>query len=134
MQQRLTEPDDRQAAAVERGRRNRNMLVALLLLCSVALFLVSSLPAVLIPPALSQMLAFASLGAAIVAAVRRERLMVEHFTHWDQAAALLALSLFVGGLTDAAAVGAFLESPLLDPVAGSPAALPAGPAAAPPIR
>lgn len=126
MQQRLTEPDDRQAAALERERRNRNMLVVLLLLCSVALFLVSSLPAALIPPALSQMLALASLGAAIVAAVRRERLLAEHFTHWDQAAALLALSLFVGTLTDAAAVGAFLESAALMPAAE--------PAAAPPIR
>ena len=144
MQNRLTEPDDRHLTATERERRNRNVLVTLLLLCSVALLFVSTLPAVLIPPAMSQLLAFASFGAAVVAAVRRERLLAEHFTHWDQAAALLGLSLFVGTLTDAAAVGSFMEAmalqaPALDSLPALPTAA-EGPGAAgalgvaPPIR
>ena len=64
---------------------------------------------VLVPPALSQLLAYASLAAVIVAALRRERMFAGHLTRWDQAAALLALSLTAGAFTDPASVGAFLE-------------------------
>lgn len=109
MQRRLTEPDDRQMTEEERGLRNRRVVFAFLLLCTIVFFLVSSLPPALIPPALSKLLTFASLGAATVAALRRDRLFAEHFTHWDQAAALLALSLLAGLLTDPAAVGGALE-------------------------
>lgn len=109
MRQRLTEPDERQLSTEERGQRNRKALIGFLLLCTIAFFLVSSLPTALIPPAIAKLLAFASFGAAFVAALHRDRLFAEHFTRWDQAAALMALSLLAGLLTDPAAVGAALE-------------------------
>ena len=74
------------------------------------LLVAAALPPVLVPPALSQLLLYASLGATIVAALRRERVLARHLTHWDQAAALLALSLTAGAFTDLASVGAFLET------------------------
>ena len=109
MRQKLTEPDDRRSPGTG-DPRNRRALVTLLLLCTVMLFLVSGLPPVLVPAALSQMLAYGSLGALIVAAVRREPLFGDHLSHWDQGAALLALGVLAGAFTDGASVGAFLES------------------------
>lgn len=125
MQQRLTEPDDRQLTREERGDRNRRALMSLLLVCAVAMLLVSGLPSALIPPALAKMLAFASFGAASIAAFRRDRLVAGHFTQWDLAAALLALSLLAGLLTDPAAVGGAIEA-----IAPEAAAVP-GPAGSP---
>ena len=96
-------PDDRR-------QRNRGILLTLAMLCTVMLLLVSTLPTVLIPPALSQLLVYASLGAVVVAMFRRERMFPRHLTHWDQAAALTFLSLVVGAFTDLESLGAFLES------------------------
>ena len=108
MDRRVTEPEDRPAGDL-REQRNRGALVTLLLLCTVMLLVASALPPVLVPPALSQLLAYASLAAVIVAALRRESVFAGHLTRWDQAAALLALSLAAGAFTDPASVGAFLE-------------------------
>ena len=109
MWQRQTEPDDR-AAKDSQGQRSRNVLHVFLLLCVAILLLASTLPSVLVPPALSQLLAIGSFAAATVAIFRRERAFVRHLTHWDQAAAFMALSLLAGLFTDTTAVNAFLES------------------------
>lgn len=109
MWQRQTEPNDR-TPKEGKSQRSRNVLIVFLLLCVTILFLASTLPPVLVPPALSQLLAISSFAAATVALFCRERALVRHLTHWDQSAAFMALSLLAGLFTDAAAVNAFLES------------------------
>lgn len=108
MPRRLTEPDDRGPVSDPRSQRNRNALIVFFLVCSGILLLASDAPAVLIAPALSQLFSFASLAAAFVAVVGRERLFADHLTHWDQAAAFLALSLLAGAFADPAAIGEFM--------------------------
>lgn len=108
MRRRLTEPDQQGPIGEAREQRNRNALVAFLLVCSAILFLVSGLPSVLVAPALGQLLALVSFGAAVLALLRREGLLADRVTHWDQAAAFLALSLLASMLTDTAAVTEFL--------------------------
>lgn len=108
MPRRLTEPDDRGPVSDPRDQRNRNALIVFFLVCSGILLLASDAPAVLIAPALSQLFSFASLAAAFVAVVGRERLFADHLTHWDQAAAFLALSLLAGAFADPAAIGEFM--------------------------
>lgn len=108
MPRRLTEPDDRGPVSDPRDQRNRNALIVFFLVCSGILLLASGAPAVLIAPALSQLFSFASLAATFVAVVGRERLFADHLTHWDQAAAFLALSLLAGAFADPAAIGEFM--------------------------
>ena len=109
MWRRQTEPDSRTPDEVQEGR-NRRVAVAFLLLCGFVLLLVSGLPAVLVPPALSQLLGFAGLVAAVIAALSREHMFAGHLTHWDQAAAFMGLSVLAAAFTDPTAVGEFMES------------------------
>jgi len=109
MRQRLTEPDGRQTP--DHGEeRNRNVLITFLLVCAVTLLFVSTMPAVLVPAALSQFLSYCALGAALVATFTAQRVFVDHLTHWDQAAGFLALSTIAAAFTDTAAVGEYLSS------------------------
>ena len=131
MWQRQTEPDDRSAKDGQ-GQRSRNVLLVFLLLCVAILLFASTLPPVLVPPALSQLLAIGSFAAATVAVICRERAFVRHLTHWDLAAAFLALSVLAGLFTDVTAVTAFLESLSVEGAAAAPTAPEiAGPAGGP---
>ena len=99
MRERRTEPDRRPPH--DNARHNRTAVVTVLLFCAVALLLAASLPATL---ALSKILTYTGAAVAAVAILRGERLFAGHLTHWDQAAALVALGLLVGSVTNPAAV------------------------------
>lgn len=109
MLQRQTEPQIRGTTENHRPRKG-DVLIILTLLCVMSVLLVSTLPMVLVSPALSKLLALASLAAAAVAILCRDQAHARGLTHWDQAAALLGLSILTGLFTDVAAVSAFLDT------------------------
>ena len=67
---------------------------------ALSLLFSSQLPHVLVPVAMAQMLGFAALASAAVALLTRQPVMAPRITPWDEAAALLAMSLLAGMLVD----------------------------------
>jgi phosphoribosylcarboxyaminoimidazole (NCAIR) mutase len=67
---------------------------------ALSLLLSSQLPHVLVPVAMSEMLGFAALASASVALLGRQPVTALRMTPWDEAAALLAMSLLAGMLVD----------------------------------
>lgn len=127
------EPVQWMVVAEEPDRRNHTMPIVFPMICTLPLVPGSGLPIVLVPTAIGQMLAHTSLGTAIVAASTRRPLFAQHFTHWNHAAAFLALCLMAGAFTGTAAVEEFLkgmpenESGEAPMAGGSESAPPAGP-------
>lgn len=72
MLQRQTEPQIRGTTENHRPRKG-DVLIILTLLCVMSVLLVSTLPMVLVSPALSKLLALASLAAAAVAILCRDQ-------------------------------------------------------------
>lgn len=70
-------------------------LIRLGLLVALCLLFASSYPRELVPAIWSFFLLLAALGGAVVAAVCDEPIDPPHPTHWDEAAACLALSLLL---------------------------------------
>ena len=63
--------------------------------------------------ALATFSSLTSLGAIVIAvmgALRAERLTPDRFTRWDEAAALMLMSMFCGSLVDQAAVEAVIAT------------------------
>lgn len=109
MWSRQTEPEDGGTLGSE-GRRRGDLRIIALLLCVMVALVFATMPVVLVPPALSKLLALAALASTIVAILYREPVFVPHPTHWDQAAVFMAVSILAVLFTDVAAVNAFLET------------------------
>lgn len=109
--------DGNDATARERAReRDRQSLVRFGLLVAVAFFVASTAPPGLVMAAFSGFLFFGALAAALVAGMVGERLLPPHLTRWDEALALLALSILLGWMVggDAPlAVGEGIQGPVL---------------------
>jgi hypothetical protein len=88
----------------DRRLRNQQSLIRFGLMVAIAFFLASSSPPEALPAALSSLLSIGALVAAGLAAVMGERLQADHFTRWDEAAALLVISLAAGSFVDASAL------------------------------
>lgn len=76
-----------------RWARNHDVLVRFGILLAVAVFIASSVPAPLFAATFSSFMLIFSIGSALAAGFARETLAPDHLTRWDQAAALMALSL-----------------------------------------
>lgn len=87
---------DRDPARQEQDRQARNQLtlVRFATLLAVATFIASSAPAALFAASFSSFLFLFSIGSALTAGLAREPLTPDFLTRWDQAAGLMALSLF----------------------------------------
>lgn len=120
MWQRVSEPEGRRPAK-DQSQQTADVQIVFLLLSIMVVSLVSTLPMVLVLPALSLLLALVSLPSVTVAVLCREGAFDERPTHWDQAAVLMALSLLAGLFTDVAAVNAFLETLSPDGLRGTQA-------------
>lgn len=77
----------------QRQARNHDTLVRFGILLAAAAFIASTVPGVLFAATFSSFLFVFSLGSAIAGALAREPMGAGHLTRWDQAAALMALSI-----------------------------------------
>ena len=87
---------------------NSGALFRVALICAVAVFVASLVPAELTLATLRAMLNWAALFMGFTAILRRVPLKADHLTRWDEALFLLAASLLTGAFVDPAAVSAFL--------------------------
>lgn len=110
---------------VDTATLNTRALINVGFVSALALLVASLMPSALVPPTFAQFLAWASMGASIVALLRGERWNDRWLTGWDQAAMLILLSLVAGMFTDPEAVELALES-LGHSAAGGAAAPPPG--------
>lgn len=85
-------------------RRNRDSLIRVALMAALALALASAAPPPLAMAVLSAILMIGASVAAGVALLRREVPLAPHFTRWDEAAALLGLSIAAGLMVDPVAL------------------------------
>jgi len=86
--------------------RNRQSLVRLAMMIGFAVMIAAASPAALAVAAFSSLLLLGSLVASGFAMFGGERPSAPHFTRWDEAAALFALSMLAGFFVDPAAVQA----------------------------
>lgn len=83
-------------------------VLRLALIFAVAAFAASLAPAPLVLPTLSALLNTTAFIVAFMAAIARQPLWADGITRWDEAALLLAASLFTGMFVDVAAIEALL--------------------------
>lgn len=88
----------------DRRLRNQQSLIRFGLMFAIALFLAAGSPPDMLPAALSSLLSLGALVAAGLAVVMKERMDADHFNRWDEAAALLFMSLAAGSFVDASAL------------------------------
>lgn len=93
-----SEPQEEQ----ERQARNTNALVRFALLFGVALVIASSAPPAFFAATFSSFLFVFSLGSAIAAGLARDAIFASVLTRWDQAAALMAVSILAKFFVDPA--------------------------------
>jgi hypothetical protein len=84
----------------DRKARNQQSLIRFGLMFAIAFFLASGSPAEALPAALSSLLSLGALVAAGLAAVTGDRIHADHFTRWDEAAALLFAGMVAGTFVD----------------------------------
>ena len=106
-----TTPRQRSASSLgpsgdPRDERNRLSLVRLAVMIATTLLLASFAPPGLTIAAVSSLAFISALVIATFALFYGERAQADHFTRWDEAAAMLALSLGAGLLVDPAATEA----------------------------
>lgn len=89
-----------------RDERNRLSFMRLAVMVATTVFLASFAPPGLTLAAISSLAFISALVIATFALFYGERANAEHFTRWDEAAVMLALSLGVGLFVDPAAVEA----------------------------
>lgn len=89
-----------------RDERNRLSLIRLAVMAATTLFIASFAPPGLTIAAISSLACISALVIATFALFYGERAQAEHFTRWDEAAAMLALSLGAGLFVDPAAIEA----------------------------
>lgn len=89
-----------------RGERNRLSLIRLAAMVATTLFLASFAPPGLTVAAISSLSFISAMVIATFAMFYGERVRADHFTRWDEAAAMLALSLGAGLFVDPAAIEA----------------------------
>ena len=89
-----------------RDDRNRLSLLRLAAMVATTLVLASLAPPGLTVAAISSLSFISAMVIAAFAVFYGERVRAEHFTRWDEAAAMLALSLGAGLLVDPAAIEA----------------------------
>jgi uncharacterized membrane protein len=88
----------------DRRLRNQQSLIRFGLMFAIAFFLAAGSPPDMLPAALSSLLSLGALVAAGLAVVMKERMDADHFTRWDEAAALLFMSLVAGSFVDESAL------------------------------
>ena len=91
-----SEPQEEQ----ERQARNTTALVRFALLFGVALVIASSAPPAFFAATFSSFLFVFSVGSAIAAGLARDALFAPTLTRWDQAAALMAISILAKFFVD----------------------------------
>ncbi len=79
-------------------------------LFALAFFFASTAPNDLVVASLSSLLFLGALGTVLVAVVTGQVVRAPHLTRWDEAAALMALSVLSGWFVDEVAVRQALES------------------------
>ncbi|MBB4286124.1 hypothetical protein [Roseospira goensis] len=84
----------------DRTDMNKTSLLRLGLFGSIALLIASTLPPDLMVASLSSLLWIGALVSALVAGFLGEPVRVPHLTRWDEAAILMAISLFLGFFID----------------------------------
>lgn len=89
-----------------RDERNRLSLVRLAVMVATTLFLASFAPPGLTVAAINSLAFISAVVIATFALFYGERAQAEHFTRWDEAAVMLALSLGAGLFVDPAAIEA----------------------------
>jgi hypothetical protein len=93
----------------EAGRRNRDSIVRVGLMLAISLGLASSAPHDLVVAVFSGLLFISAAVAAVFAALLRESPFAGHFTRWDEAAALLGISMAAGMMVDPSALDQALD-------------------------
>jgi len=89
---------------------NTASLLRVGLFLSLALLIASTMPAPLMVASLSSLLWVGSLVSALAAALMRGPVFVPHLTRWDEAAMLMAVSLFLGFFVNQQAVMEHVEA------------------------
>ncbi len=95
-------PEDGDVLSIE--ERNRQSFYRVALLTVASLFVVSTLPHVLVLAALSALLFIGSLAMGAMALVALERPFAEHLTRWDEALTLFGFSILCKFFVDPVAV------------------------------
>ncbi len=94
----------------DRDDKNIAAAIRVALVFAICLFLASHLPHALVAVFLRSLLLLSAMISAGLAVFNREYPLVDHFTRWDEAAALAILGFLTGFFIDPQAVTAALES------------------------
>lgn len=90
--------------------QNIDAVIRVTLIFAACFFLASHLPHALVAAFLQSLLLVSAAVSGGLAAFTREHPFVDHFTRWDEAAALATLGFLAGFLVDPGAVAAALAS------------------------
>jgi len=87
-------------------RRNQESLTRFGVMTALAVFFALLTPPAQMAAMVSSLLHIGALVSVVMAAVRGERLWADHLTRWDEAAALMLVSMLAGTFVDPEAVTA----------------------------
>ena len=98
--QRTNTHDDHNRRSSDPSDRNAESLIRFGLIFAISFLIASTMPSEAVAATLSALLSIGGFVSANVALLNGERVFTGHITRWDEAAALMALSILAGWFVD----------------------------------